>query len=485
MLPVLLIHGYSTEGKKKSVADIYGSLPDDLKAALGQDNVLELDLSRWISLSDGIRIDDVSFAMERALRSGFSHLLKSGFHAVVHSTGALVVRNWLRNHSEKPSPLRNMIHLAGANFGSGLAHIGQGQLARWGRLIFTQTGRGVHILRELEFGSWKTLDLQAHFLTPGNSIYHNYQVQEFCIVGSHIESPLHMLPIRYIKEDSSDNTVRTSACNLNYRYYRVRGASSDATALSTRRLKKLVDQRLDNETVDDRYYAIERMEPDTDTPAVPFTIPYKTSHFGEKVGIVSGEKNRDAILPLVTTALDTPYDLDAYAKTASVFARHMDKTFERVGKLKFRRNGWNRHWGYEGHSQLILRIRDQYGTGVRDYDVTFRSINPGNRTRLESLIEDRHANGDHAGTETFYFRTQQFQPGSQRWRNLVDNIAPMHLEITGTEADAEEIRFVPLNLRLSQKEMQALVTPFQTTIVDVELVRLPAPAVFSIERATS
>ena len=86
MLPVLLIHGYSTEGKKKSVEEIYGTLPQDLRDALGADNVHELNLSRWISLSDGIRMDDVSFAMDRALKSSFPTLLKSGFHVIVHST---------------------------------------------------------------------------------------------------------------------------------------------------------------------------------------------------------------------------------------------------------------------------------------------------------------------------------------------------------------------------------------------------------------
>ena len=295
MLPVLLIHGYSTEGKKKSVEEIYGTLPQDLRDALGADNVHELNLSRWISLSDGIRMDDVSFAMDRALKSSFPTLLKSGFHVIVHSTGALVLRNWLKNHSPKPSPVMNAIHLAGANFGSGLAHVGQGQLSRWGRLIAQHTGRGKHILTELEFGAWKTLDLHRHFLADGNTLFHDYQVQEYCIVGSHIEAALHLLPIRYIKEDSSDNTVRTSACNLNHTFYTVTG-NEGAPGLSSRRLNTLMNQRLDNETVDDEHYALQAIKPAIDIPAVPFAIPYKTSHFGDEVGIVSGANNRGEIL---------------------------------------------------------------------------------------------------------------------------------------------------------------------------------------------
>ncbi len=179
MLPIVLIHGYSSEGKNTKVEDIYGNLPDDLRDAFGDGSVVEIDLARWVSLNDGIAIDDVSFALNRALTSNrYRRLLNSGFHVAIHSTGALVVRNWIRLFSPKPSPIANLVHLAGANFGSGLAHIGRGQLARWGRLIFQGVGRGMRVLNELEFGSTKTLDMHHHFLTPGNDMFDDYQVQE-------------------------------------------------------------------------------------------------------------------------------------------------------------------------------------------------------------------------------------------------------------------------------------------------------------------
>ena len=95
MKPILLIHGYSSEGKTPggaTAADIYGTLPADLRKEFGRGAVKELNLSRWISLSDGIRIDDISYAMDRALKSSYPQLLKTGFHVVIHSTGALVVR---------------------------------------------------------------------------------------------------------------------------------------------------------------------------------------------------------------------------------------------------------------------------------------------------------------------------------------------------------------------------------------------------------
>ncbi|MCZ6665429.1 MAG: hypothetical protein O7B81_08990, partial [Gammaproteobacteria bacterium] len=69
MLPIVLIHGYSSEGKNTKVQDIYGNLPDELRDAFGDGSVVEIDLARWVSLNDGIAIDDVSFALDRALTS--------------------------------------------------------------------------------------------------------------------------------------------------------------------------------------------------------------------------------------------------------------------------------------------------------------------------------------------------------------------------------------------------------------------------------
>jgi triacylglycerol esterase/lipase EstA (alpha/beta hydrolase family) len=127
MRPIVLIHGYSSEGKNTKVEDIYGDLPSYLRDHFGADNLVEISLARWISLNDGISIDNISFALDRALHSrSYRSLLDTGFHVVTHSTGALVVRNWIRLFSSKPSPISNLVHLAGANFGSGLAHVGRG-----------------------------------------------------------------------------------------------------------------------------------------------------------------------------------------------------------------------------------------------------------------------------------------------------------------------------------------------------------------------
>ena len=63
MDPIVLIHGYSAESKQTTSAaiqKIYGTLPQALRDAYGNNGVIEIDLSRYITLEDGLTIDDIS-----------------------------------------------------------------------------------------------------------------------------------------------------------------------------------------------------------------------------------------------------------------------------------------------------------------------------------------------------------------------------------------------------------------------------------------
>ncbi len=482
MKPILLVHGYSSEGKDTDAPTIYGSLPDDLRAEFGENAVVELNLSRWISLSEGISIDDVSLAMDRALETDYPNLLENGFHVVIHSTGALVVRNWIKNHSPKPCPIENLVHLAGAHFGSGLAHVGKGQLARWARQLIFHTGSGGQVLNELLFGSWKSLDLAQHFLNPGTQMFDDYQVREYCIIGSQIPKALRNIPIRYIKEGSSDNTVPTSAGNLNFSHVRV-FPSADALSLSMTELDELAEKRKEGAVISDSSYAFDLSRISTARRATPFAIAYETAHFGEEIGIVAGTKNRRAIMPLLKLALATEHDPDAYEAVAEQFKAATKKTFARAGRLKYRLLEWNVQRQYEGHAQLVFRIRDQFGRGVEHFDITFRSKSKKGKVALESLIEDRRLNKQHPGTLTFYLRTQEFKKSSKKWKDRVADLCAVDVEISADEPRAEEIRYIPLNLRLTADQISSALKSFETTIIDIELVRLPSQKVFAISDA--
>ncbi len=481
MKPIVLIHGYSAEGKDNSVETIYGTLPNDLKRTLRGSDVVDINLSRWISLSDGIALDDVSFALDRALKSReYRHLLKTGFHVIIHSTGALVVRNWMRLYERKPSPIHNLVYLAGANFGSGLAHIGRGELARWGRKIFQGTGRGVRVLNELEFGSTKTLDLHLHFLQNGCDPYDDYEVREYWAIGSQTLDELRPLPIRYVKEDSSDGTVRTSACNLNFNYISIQ-PTRRAYDLKVSTVDRTIKQRLNDKKIPMNRYAYEKSKLAADRRQIPFAVLYQTAHFGKDLGIVSGKDTRKKVLPLLEEALTTPHDEDAYRRVVTSWERVTARTFSRAVRLRWGLLEWNKQAQYEGHSQLIFRIRDQFGIDVDHYDITFRSeTSDKEQPRLEKMIEDKHVNRHHRGTTTYYLRTQECKKvgGKRRWTNLLDTVAKLAFEVTGHEPKSDDIRYLPLTIDLEPEEIRRLVQPFRTTLIDVKLLRLPSEEVF-------
>jgi len=481
MLPVLLIHGYASEGRDTTVADIYGRLPEQLREKFGGDAVVEMNLSRWISLSDGVSLDDVSFAMERALREEFPDLLENGFHVVIHSTGALVVRNWIRQFSAMPSPVKNLVYLAGANFGSGLAHIGQGQLARWGRLIFGGTDRGKQVLRELEFGAWKTLDLHRYFLADGHDMRLNYQIQEYCLNGSQTLPALRTIPIRYVKEDSSDSTVRTSACNLNFNYISV-SPHQEGQTLTRKVVADLLENRLNNVAIKHSYYQYDFSMLAENREPIPFAVIFETAHFGEDIGIVDGRHNRDAVIPLITTALETPYELNAYRQVADAFAQASTSTFKQATALQWSPLEWNKQAQYEGHAQLIFRVRDQFGQPVEHCDITIRSGNTEEgMMRLEDCIEDSHCNIVDHGSMTFYLRTQEFKHA--RWVELLDTVQAADIEVTGHEALSDDIAYIPLTISLAPDQIRQVIQSFRTTVFDIQLMRLPSENVFSIREA--
>ncbi len=490
MRTILLIHGYSAEGRSTSdsaIQKIYGDLPERLRSISGIGKIVELDLSRWISLEDGISLDDVSYAMQRALESdGFKHLLdhKKGFHAITHSTGALVVRNWILNHSDRPSPLRHLIHLAGANYGSGLAHLGSGQLARWGREIFDGREAGIQVLRELEFGCGKTLDMHLQLLKEQQHLFDVYKVREFCLCGSQIPKSMRNLPIRYVKEDSSDCTVRTSACNTNLRYFTVEPQES-AYHLSFKKAKDQHRRRERGWSLSSVDYLISGQSiPGTEgRPLVPFGVPYQTAHLGKKYGIVSGIDSWQYVEPFIKAALKTKEtDMADYNKTALKFEEMTAETEDRAASLddiKRTLFEWYPRRQYEAHAQLIFRIRDQDGRQVENFDIFLKSVNASRKqTLIEKCIETQHINRYDKGTMMYYLRTKEYREGS--FQDRLFNLADIELEISAHEPGTDKILYLPVSVRISGQDLKHFIHHHQTTLIDITMLRVPSDDVFTV-----
>lgn len=486
MKSILLIHGYSAESEKaepKDIEGIYGTLPEALHEAYGNGSVMEIDLSRYISLEDGITLDDISRALDRALHDDqYQHLLQQGFHAIVHSTGALVLRNWLRRFSPRPSPLENLIYLAGANFGSGLAHIGKGQLAKWGRLVLWGQERGVKILDGLELGSSWTLDLHLYFLESGNSPVREYGVREHVVVGSQADVQWYEAPIRYVKEDGSDGVVRVSAANVNFNYVRFE-ATEEARSLTSRAASTESDRNFARRGVRrSLYHMAEYSRPGkAHVPLVPFAVPFECAHSGEEMGIVTGTRPREQVMRLLDLGLKSTDD--NWQDRVAAFVEETRRTYKQAAQAKappkWIRWLTNPQAQYDGHAQLVFRLRDQDGRPVEAFDIFFESKGG---LPIKDLIEDHHKNQVSGGILVFYLRTHRYDADQEEWVSRMPGIGEVHLEVTATEPQTPNIVYLPMRYRFTNRQMQDFIRPHMTTVVDITLLRLPLEDVYRIAR---
>jgi hypothetical protein len=490
MKPIVLIHGYSAESEKstkRAITGIYGDLPKALEKKYGADSVVEIDLSRYISLDDGLTLDDVSRALDRTLHADYAHLLRGGFHALVHSTGALVIRNWLRTFSPKPSPLRNLVYMAGANFGSGWAHVGKGQFAKWGRLIFQGTDRGVRILHGLELGSDWTIDLHRHFLSGANDMVRKYEVYEHVIMGTQADVDWFEAPIRYAKEDGADGVVRVAACNINFNYVRF-AATEEARGLSWAQARSHAGRHMRRSGKREQFYAVEQTSRPgvRGRPVVPFAIPYECAHSGEKMGVVTGKAPREQVLRLLDLALRTT--ARNWQGRVERFDQETEHTYSDA--LAGQAPKWWSKWisepraQYDRHAQIVLRLRDQDGRPVRNYDVFFDSVQ-GQRDKslaMRELIEHKHVNSQSPNIITFYLRTDRFDKDANDWVARVPEVDGCFLEISANEPDTDEILYMPMRFEFSAGQLKTFIRPHMTTVMDVELLRVPSPDVYRMIR---
>jgi len=181
-------------------------------------------LGDYISMDDDVRIEDVGKRMEAVIRAAIAaNQLAAPFDLIVHSTGALAAREWLsrfypdgKGPDGKAAPVKKLIMLAPANFGSRLATLGKSMIGRVAKGWDTWFHTGKEMLIGLELASAYQWDLaRRDLLDPvggGIGPYGIDKVWPFVIVGSRpYPSGLRQI----INENGSDGTVRCAAANLN------------------------------------------------------------------------------------------------------------------------------------------------------------------------------------------------------------------------------------------------------------------------------
>lgn len=494
MKPIVLIHGYSSESPTPdptSIGNIYGDLPQRLRAAY---DVVEVDLSRYVSLNDSVSVADIARALQRAFLEQHPGLLKEGFHVVIHSTGALVIRTWIRLFSPRPSPILNLVYLAGANLGSGWASIGQGQVARWGRFVFERGAqRGLKVLQALELGSSATLDLHLSFLREGTRMLDDYKVQEYVIIGTQADPDWFEFPVRYAHEDGSDGVVRVAAGNLNFNYLTIE-PNDEAATLPWSAVHAAVQAASVKANFPVYYKVTSRSMAGTGgRPPIPFGIPFQCAHSGKSMGIVSGREPRPQVERMLRLALETERTTAAWQRTAAAFNRETEQTYEEArtmrkpGFFNFLTEPRNQ---YDPHAQIIFRLRDQDGNPIpiASSDIFFVSEQSTKGTiPIQSLIENTVVSGAAPNCLVFYVRLSRFDRRAKGWVDQLAEVGDFALEITAIEpaAPAQDplISYLPVRIPLTSKQLASFIQRHRTTIVDVTLLRLPSPEVYQLVKS--
>ena len=210
-LPVVLLHGYSN--RQQSFRPWREAL-----IANGYDPTT-IRLGDYVSLSNEITIKDIAEGLDRALREEAGLSTDEPFDAIVHSTGGLVIREWLATYQRRRR-LKRLIALAPASFGSPLAHRGQSWLAaafRGERQLgpdFLETGH--QVLLGLELASRYTWELAHRDLLRDVAIYDSSPDSPFPFVFIGL-SDYGRLKRLLIGDPGSDGTVRWAGAAMNTR----------------------------------------------------------------------------------------------------------------------------------------------------------------------------------------------------------------------------------------------------------------------------
>lgn len=202
----VIIHGWSD--KSSSFKKMAQFIQKNLNA-----NVTNINLGDWISMNDDVTYADIAEAMNRAWISHGLPTNKRSVNIIVHSTGALIAREWMtRFYNSETVPIKRFLMLAPANFGSPLAHKGRtfiGRAVKGWRNDGFETGKV--ILNGLELASPYTWDLAHKDLFTSEEWYGENKILATVLIGNVGYSGLSAIA----NETGSDGTVRISTANLN------------------------------------------------------------------------------------------------------------------------------------------------------------------------------------------------------------------------------------------------------------------------------
>jgi len=436
--PLLLIHGYSDVGESfERWREVF--------VARGYDTTT-IHLAQYVTLSNEITIKDIAEGLDRALAIRAGLAPTDPFDAIVHSTGMLVIREWLTAYQGRMARLKHLIGLAPATFGSPIAHKGRS----WLGAIFKgnkQPGpdfldAGDRVLAALELGSSYTW-----------SLAHKDLVADVTMYGPSARTPYPFTFIglkdygwikRAITEAGSDGTIRWAGAGFN-----ARKISIDLSIDPAHRTRKRVSVQ--------RWRNIE----------VPLVFLEDLNH-----STILRDPT-DALIAMVESALqvNSQADYDAWR------SKHVRLSQQALEARQARR--WQ---------QFIVHAIDERDDRIDDYFIELGTIEQGRFQPLANFDLDVHTFTDDPSYRCFHVDLDALKARGRADLNL-RVIASSGTELVGytgfqqdkipvgrVKDDPKWDAAVDLSTPLQSADLKFFY-PFTTTLVEIRMDREPMPFV--------
>lgn len=462
---LVILHGWSDMGES------FDALARHLTESMPETDISIVSIGDYMSMNDDVRFDDLQLAMDRAWRDRKLPRAPYGVDAIVHSTGGLVIREWLdRNFAADKSPIKHLVMLAPANFGSPLAHKGRSFLGRAVKGFFRrQEGQGLfnigtHMLNGLELASPMTWDLAMRDrFGRGKGRYAPGRILCTVLIGNTGYNGIRAIA----NEDGSDGTVRLSTANLNCDHVTIRyDVRKDPLKDKPEHVKCVPSMRSHKSSAGrTAFRVIDRIDHSTITLN---TSPSRLS------------KAQREVLDLAIQALkveDNQFD---------AFCDACERATKKLSQTPDTRRGT------PAYQNTVVRVRDQFGEGVEDYLLEFYDINGRDGGQLakavhSDVIRKVHVYRHDATYRSLYIDTARLIRETRRKNTRFG----FSVSATPTLDDRRMVGFQMLSdedvedLSLTLDQVKKLFKPHRTALIDIVLARLQQPRVFRFRDASA
>ena len=475
--PIVILHGWS---------DNYESFVP-LKTWFNRNGYAaeQVLLGNYESMEDHVSFDDLAVGLQRRLAAlvadgRLPKLTPHCLDVIVHSTGGPVFRHWLSHHLDAvchgdraQNPVRSIVMLAPANFGSRLAAQGKSTLAmlfKGGVAHGFQTGR--RILEGLELGSPVLWHVAERDLFANNAVYSTDPAGGpfvFILSGTATYGHLKGFVARGANEDGSDGTIRAAAAALD-------SIKLDVD-LTDPMLPQVAVRMQKNEP-----FAFRLVPGRNHTTVVPHDAP----------------DGAHPTLDLIRRCLAVK-DLAGYRALRGEFDRDNDAFY---AAQRDAADGHRVH----GYQQFLVRVRDDLDNDVTDYRLNFHVVDPTvahgawndpevlsglqryqeyTTALQERVIVDVQPHSANQCYRTFFVNLDQLEAlqSDLRQKAPAAYIA-MNLDAVGPTSDlgynTDPLKYLPVEVPIPSDTGQQ-VTFFRrntSTLVDIRISSVPSDNIF-------